>query len=157
MTDTADKVRQAIALIEGGMSEQAACKEAGVARSTFRQAAVRYGDASYARACEALAQDQVEKIEQVIEDLRAGKIAADVARVELDARKWTASRLFRKTWGDGVKAELTGPNGGPIQHEVDLTNATPEQLDALEALFGRLAASRGNDAGDSGGTGAPGT
>lgn len=41
----------------------------------------------------------------------------------------------------------TGKDGGPIQH-VDLTNATEEQLAALEAIFGPLAGSSGDDGGD---------
>ena len=44
----------------------------------------------------------------------------------------------------------TGRDGGPIQH-VDLTNATEEQLAALEAIFGPLAGSGGDDGGDPGG------
>lgn len=45
---------------------------------------------------------------------------------------------------------ITGPNGGPIQ-TVDLTNASEEQLNALEAIFGPLAAASGDDEGDQGG------
>lgn len=44
----------------------------------------------------------------------------------------------------------TGRGGGPIQH-VDLTNATEEQLAALESIFGPLAGSGGDDGGDPGG------
>jgi hypothetical protein len=40
-----------------------------------------------------------------------------------------------------------GPGGGPLQI-VDLTNATDEQLAALETLFGPLAAASGDDEGD---------
>jgi len=45
---------------------------------------------------------------------------------------------------------IAGPNGGPIQ-TVDLTNASEEQLNALEAIFGPLAGSGDDDAGDQGG------
>lgn len=48
----------------------------------------------------------------------------------------------------------TGPNGGPIQ-TVDLTNATDEQLTALEAIFGPLAGPGDDDEGDPSGEGAP--
>lgn len=51
-----------------------------------------------------------------------------------------------------TKRELTGPNGGPIQ-TVDLTNATEEQLNALEAIFGPLASAGGDDNGYPGGEG----
>ena len=46
-------------------------------------------------------------------------------------------------------------NGGPIQ-TVDLTNVTEDQLDALEAIFGPLAGSGVDDAGDTGGEGEAG-
>ncbi|PDT81818.1 hypothetical protein [Sinorhizobium sp. BJ1] len=51
-----------------------------------------------------------------------------------------------------TKRELTGPNGGPIQ-TVDLTNATGEQLNALEAIFGPLASAGEDDEGYPGGEG----
>ena len=56
MTDRAEQVRKVLELVEGGMSENAACKEAGINRATFRAAALRVsaGD-NYARALEALA------------------------------------------------------------------------------------------------------
>jgi DNA-binding NarL/FixJ family response regulator len=95
MADRAEQVRKVLELVEGGMSENAACKEAGINRATFRAAALRVsaGD-NYARALEALAADQVEKAEQVIEDMRAGVIDAAQARVELDVRKWFASKFL---------------------------------------------------------------
>lgn len=39
------------------------------------------------------------------------------ARLRVDARKWVASKLLPKVYGDKVSAELTGKNGGPIQTE----------------------------------------
>ncbi len=50
-----------------------------------------------------------------------------------------------------TKREVSGPNGGPIQTTVDLTKATEDQLNALEAIFGPLAAASGDDEGDPGG------
>jgi phage terminase small subunit len=46
-----------------------------------------------------------------------------------------------------AKHQHAGPNGGPIQ-TVDLTNMSPDDLDRLEALFGPLAGSSGDDAED---------
>ncbi|WP_244616898.1 hypothetical protein [Rhizobium sp. rho-13.1] len=46
----------------------------------------------------------------------------------------------------------TGKNGGPIQ-TVDLTKASEEQLNALEAIFGPLATGSGDDEGDTSGEG----
>ena len=36
-------------------------------------------------------------------------------RLRVDARKWYASKLAPKKYGDKVQTELTGPNGGPVQ------------------------------------------
>jgi len=123
MTDRAEQVRKVLELVEGGMSENAACKEAGINRATFRAAALRVsaGD-NYARALEALAADQVEKAEQVIEDMRAGVIDAQQARVELDVRKWFASKFLPKRYGDKAEVEHSG-NVGLTVNVVRLTDA----------------------------------
>ena len=112
MTERAEQVRRVLELVEDGMSEAAACREVGVNRATFRAAALKVtaGDA-YARALEALAQDQVEKAEQVIEDMRNGVIDAQQARVELDARKWFASKFLPKRYGDKAEVEHSGNVG----------------------------------------------
>lgn len=103
------KIEQVLALIEQGSSERAACQEVGINRATFRSAAIRVGAADqYARATEALARDQVEKLEAVIEEVRSGKIPTEVAKIEIDARKWIASKLFKPTWGDKVAVDHSG-------------------------------------------------
>ena len=37
------------------------------------------------------------------------------SRLRLDTRKWVASRLLPKKYGDKVQQEITGANGGPIE------------------------------------------
>ena len=97
----ADQIEKALALIESGCSEREACRQVGISRPGFRGAVLRYKAADrYARATEALARDQVNKIEDAIEELREGKITPEVARIEIDARKWLASRLFRPAWSN---------------------------------------------------------
>lgn len=39
------------------------------------------------------------------------------SRLRVDTRKWLLSKLAAKKYGDRVSAELSGPNGGPIQTE----------------------------------------
>jgi hypothetical protein len=123
MPDRAEQVRAVLALIEDGMSERSACVEVGISRATFRTTALKAaaGD-HYARALEALAQDQVEKAEQVIDDMRNGVIDAQQARVELDARKWFASKFLPKRYGDKAEVEHSG-NVGLTVNVVRLTNA----------------------------------
>ena len=109
MTNPKDKILQVIELIESGVSEREACKTAGIARSTFRTTALRVGVGDhYARALEALAMDQIEKAEITIEDMRNGTLDAQQARVELDARKWFASKFLPKRFGDKIDMTTNG-------------------------------------------------
>lgn len=39
------------------------------------------------------------------------------SRLRVDTRKWLLSKLAPRKYGDRVTAELSGPNGGPIQTE----------------------------------------
>ncbi len=60
----------------------------------------------------------------------------------------TAAIFWAKTrmgWRETVVNEHTGPKGGPIL-TADLTKATDDQLAALEALLGPLAAASGDPA-----------
>lgn len=123
-----------IKLIEDGTSEYKACKLVGIDRSTFRQAIPRLGAASeYARALSALAEDQVENISSTIADMRSGILDAMQARVEIDARKWLASKFLPRQYGDRLQTILTGADGGPVQ----VQSVSP--LDEIEARLARLA------------------
>jgi len=41
----------------------------------------------------------------------------DRSRLMVDTRKWLLSKMFPKKYGDKVSAELSGPDGRPIQTE----------------------------------------
>lgn len=107
--DNKAAVVKAIELIESGETERAACEKAGIPRSTFRSSIIRHkvGD-QYARALEGLAIDQIEKLEIAIEDMRSGKIDHQMARVEIDARKWFASKFLPKQFGDKLDVVSDG-------------------------------------------------
>lgn len=69
------------------------------------------------------------------------------------ARVAAANAILDRGYGRPTQShEHSGPDGGPIS-VADLTNATEEQLAALEAVFGPLAGSGGDDEGDPGGEG----
>lgn len=129
MTDRKEQVEAVIALIEAGKSENAACAEVGINRATFRAAALREGAGdAYARALSSLANDQVEKLEQTIQDMRSGLIDAQMARVEIDARKWFASKFLPKQYGDRVE----------VEHSGGIKTLTDDQLEArLAELMAR--------------------
>lgn len=87
------------------------------------------------------------------------KVLREVARKLLDLAKSgdmpAIKELADRTDGKVPQAhEHGGTGGGPIQ-TVDLTNATSEQLAALEAIFGPLAAASGDDGSDPEGEGTP--
>lgn len=114
VVDRAEQVRAVIALMEQGNSENAACERIGINRGTFRSAALRIGAADeYARACEAIAESQVSALESAITDMRNGTIDASMARVEIDTRKWLASKVLPKRYGDKLELE----HGGAIEHD----------------------------------------
>lgn len=61
----------------------------------------------YARAIQARAMAHAERIDDLAEKAVRGEIPADVARVAIDAKKWTASRLLPKLYGDKQQVEAT--------------------------------------------------
>lgn len=72
----------------------------------------------YARARE----EQAETLALEIVEIADGAAFADDSvvitardRLRVDARKWVASKLKPKVYGDKTTTELTGANGGPIE------------------------------------------
>lgn len=51
-------------------------------------------------------------------DFRLDATAVARNRLRVDARKWVASKLLPKKYGDKVMQELTGADGGPIQTSI---------------------------------------
>lgn len=124
--DRAEQIEQVIALIEQGNSERSACEKVGISRATFRTTALKQGVGDhYARALEALAQDQAEKLEACIDDMRNGTIDAQMARVEIDARKWFASKFLPKRYGEKIEQVLSNPDGTGILQGVTVTLVKP--------------------------------
>lgn len=67
----------------------------------------------YTRAREAQAEALADEITQIADE----EPDPARARVRVDARKWVASKLKPKKYGDKVTQEHTGPDGGPVQIE----------------------------------------
>lgn len=42
-------------------------------------------------------------------------VAVQRSRLKVDTRKWVASKLLPKRYGDKVQAEVSGKDGGPVQ------------------------------------------
>lgn len=68
--------------------------------------------AQYARAREEQADHYADEIVEIADD---PKLEPNDKRVRVDARKWVASKLKPKKYGEKVTQELTGPGGGAMQ------------------------------------------
>jgi hypothetical protein len=88
--------------------------------------------AKYARAREAQADWHADEIIELADLPRIGQkvttkangdeevVTGDMverARLQIDARKWYAAKLSPKKYGDKVTQEVTGKDGGAVQHE----------------------------------------
>jgi len=109
----------------------AICAEIGVTHSAFSLKAEREPEfgARYARAraaqAHALAADAV-RIADTEKD-------AAIGRNRIDARKWLAARIDPANYGDKLKQEHSGPDGGPIPMSIEDRRASARAL--LEQAF----------------------
>lgn len=82
----------------------------------------------YARARESQADLMADEILEIADETERDTILTDSgekpnaewisrSRLRVDARKWLASKMAPKKYGDKVTAEHVGPNGGPVQFE----------------------------------------
>ncbi len=90
----------------------------------------------YARAVEDRAEKLAEEILDIADEktgdyeLKNGVMAFNSenvarSRLKVDSRKWIASKLFPRKYGDKVQNEVTGPEGGPVQFAVKVTLVRP--------------------------------
>ena len=78
----------------------------------------------YARARELQAEYYADEMVEIADS--ADKDTAQAARVRVDTRKWIASKLRPKKYGDLVKHEHGGADGAPIPVSVTVTYAKPD-------------------------------
>lgn len=59
------------------------------------------------------------------------------SKLRLEQRRWLAQKFWPKVYGDKVAVTGGGPEDEPIKvsHELDVSNLTMEQLEALEAAL----------------------
>lgn len=106
----------------------------------------------YARAREIQADALVDEILEIADDgtndytTRKGSDDDDVqvvnhdhiqrSRLRVDTRKWFASKVLPKKYGERVQTEVTGPDGGPIETKssIDVSGLTEAQLRALASI-----------------------
>lgn len=57
------------------------------------------------------------------------------SRLRYDARKWAASKILPKTYGDKLDVEVAGKNGGPIQSVTVTTNDPVEAARVYQKMM----------------------
>lgn len=101
--------------IAAGESVRQICREPGMPeRTTVRVWLLNDPEFSaiHARARELQAEVQAERMEDVEEDVLAGKIDPNAARVVLGSMQWRTERMAPKRWGSKVEHEI----GGSLNH-----------------------------------------
>ena len=104
-------------LADGFSLRQICLSESMPNRATVFRWLAKYEEFSdqYARAKEEAAELFAEDIISIADGEEDGDVQRD--RLRVDARKWVASKLKPKKYGDKVQQEITGANGGPIKTE----------------------------------------
>ena len=75
--------------------------------------------AQYARAAESRNELRAHELEDIADgDKDDSKLRVARDRLRVDTKKWLMSKLQPRRWGD--KIELTGANGGPVEHRVEV-------------------------------------
>ena len=102
--------------VASGDSMREAARKESVSESTVRlwRNVHEEFSAQYARAVTARAEVFFERGNEIAMSVTTGE-EAQIARVQLDWLKWSASKLGPKQYGDKVENYISGPAGGPIQ------------------------------------------
>jgi hypothetical protein len=125
---TFDKAMEACEHIAVGDGVNAACAKVGISHVTFFKELSKDGNTAlvnnYVRAREYRADARFEKADDVIQELREGKIDAQSARVMLDNIKWQTAKEAPKRYGDKLDV-TTGGNPIPVP-VIQLAHGKPE-------------------------------
>lgn len=122
-TYTKERADQFCELLATGRSIRLACAEEGMPSESvvYRWlASIPDFRENYARAREIRSDARFERVDSVLDDMRAGLIDAHQARVEIDAIKWQTGKEAPKKYGDKVQQEISGPDGGAIPTRVTI-------------------------------------
>ena len=133
---------QALALIANGHSVRSVAKQLGMS-SAARFYELADSDPvfaeRYARAIERRADHHAAEIERIAKQVERDTIAPDAARVAIDARKWIASKLRPKRYGDKLQVDAD------VRVQVELIDATSPVRATATVLEHTALATSGND------------
>ncbi len=127
-----DKYTQIITMISEGASLRKACKAVKMGHGTFYEwlndeKKGKERQTQYARACEERATALVEEMLEIADDGTndtytddKGNVRTDWdvlgrSKLRVDTRKWIASKLKPKKYGDSTQIKLTDDDGGPAK------------------------------------------
>ena len=119
----ADKI---CAKLSNGESLRKVCKSTTMpnASTVFRW--IRANEAfckQYEKAKEESADALLEDMLDIADDAEAESV--QVARLRVDVRKWAASKLKPKKYGDKLQQELSGPDGKELPQSVTINVVAP--------------------------------
>lgn len=109
--DMADKICEKIS---GGLSLRAICAEPGMpARGTVYRWLIENADFQdqYTRAREKQADYFAEEIIEIADSAEAESAAVSKAKLQIDARKWAASKIAPKKYGDKQEVDVKSSDG----------------------------------------------
>lgn len=117
--------------LRGGMRRTAAAEAAGVSFPTVWAAMKE--DAAFADAVDVA---EVEACDPIENALREAAQSGNVPAIQT----WLYGRSKGRWKPPNVKTEVSGPDGGPIEHEVklDLSSLSDEELESLECIARKL-------------------
>ena len=138
MSTKIENVRETLAeCLRMGMHPTAAAAGVGIARemlSRWLSDGRRDFDLGlqtpYARLYESLSRAQADAEQAALLNLNA---AAQEPKHWM-ASAWFLERRFPDRWAKRTKTELTGKDGGPVQHQVAVLMVSPDKLNAAMAL-----------------------
>ena len=116
-TYTTSKGDAICALIAEGNSAVRACKETGVPLTTFY--AWQRERPEFSEQVTRARDDQADTFADQMCDIAEFDEDVQRAKLKIDARKWVASRMKPKKWGDRQQLEHTGADGAPLSIRVE--------------------------------------
>lgn len=95
-------------------------------RTSYREARERQGDHTY------------DRMKQIENDVLKGAIDPQAARVVLWSSQWRAARICPKNYSEKVITEHSGPDGGAIQLQatvLDASSMTAEERETMRQIL----------------------
>ena len=115
------------AKVAAGQDVKSVCAEAGISLGTlhlWREVHPAFLE-SYTRARARSGESAESDVQVVLNDLKAGRIDPNAARVLLDGLRWLAGKRAPRTHGDRVEVEHSGSVQGMGAVQITISPATP--------------------------------